>query len=144
KSFDSQRTRQIGDVFIISSWLSSSSSTKPLPPHVGHRRSSSVPFSTTLSPLQVWTGFHVRRMHMLPHPSNGRAAMGGMMQMAGLFAGASPLYPRKRTFALHQHMSALVEKVDIATTFVTISVLRQNVWRRMMMRYAPFISALGD
>src|SRR5215469_7959829 len=24
------------------------------------------------------------------------------------------------------------------------SVLRQNMWRRMMMRYAPFIAALGD
>jgi hypothetical protein len=24
------------------------------------------------------------------------------------------------------------------------SVLRQNMWRRMMMRYAPFISPLGD
>jgi hypothetical protein len=29
-------------------------------------------------------------------------------------------------------------------TSVTASVLRQNVWRRMMMRYAPFTSALGD
>ena len=46
------RTRQIGDVFITSSWLSLSSGTKPLPPHVGHRRSSSVPCSTTPSPLQ--------------------------------------------------------------------------------------------
>src|SRR5262245_8568379 len=52
KSFDSQRTWQIGDVFIVSSSLSSSSGTKPLPPHDGHRRSSSVPFSTTPSPLQ--------------------------------------------------------------------------------------------
>ena len=41
-----------GDVFITSSWPSSSSGTKPLPPHVGHCRSSSVPFSTTPSPLQ--------------------------------------------------------------------------------------------
>ena len=40
------------DVFMISSWPSSSSGTKPLPPHVGHRCSSSAPFSTTRSPLQ--------------------------------------------------------------------------------------------
>ena len=39
-------------VCITSSRSSSSSGTKPLPPHVGHCRSSSVPFSTTPSPLQ--------------------------------------------------------------------------------------------
>jgi hypothetical protein len=39
-------------VCITSSWPSSSSGTKPLPPHVGHCCSSSVPFSTTPSPLQ--------------------------------------------------------------------------------------------
>ncbi len=39
-------------VCITSSWPSSSSGTKPLPPHVGHRCSSSVPFPTTPSPLQ--------------------------------------------------------------------------------------------
>jgi predicted exporter len=27
---------------------------------------------------------------------------------------------------------------------VSTSALRQNVWRRMMMRYAPVISALGN
>src|SRR6266568_36338 len=36
----------------ITSSSSSSSGTKPLPPHVGHCRSSSVPFSMTPSPLQ--------------------------------------------------------------------------------------------
>ena len=41
-----------GDVFITSSWPSSSSGTKPRPPHLGHCSSSSVPFSTTPSPLQ--------------------------------------------------------------------------------------------
>jgi hypothetical protein len=85
-----QRTQQIGDVFITSSRLSLSSGKKPLPPHVGHRRSSSVPFSTT--PVAVWTGFHVRLMRMLPHPSNGRATMGGMMQMAVSFAGVSLIW----------------------------------------------------
>jgi hypothetical protein len=39
--------------------------------------------------VAVWTGFHVRLMRMLPHPSHWRAAIGGMMQMAVLFAGAS-------------------------------------------------------
>jgi hypothetical protein len=39
-------------VFMTSSWPSSSSGTKPQPPHVGHCCSSSVPFSTTPSPLQ--------------------------------------------------------------------------------------------
>jgi hypothetical protein len=39
-------------VCITSSWPSSSSGTKPLPPQVGHRCSSSVPFSMTPSPLQ--------------------------------------------------------------------------------------------
>jgi hypothetical protein len=39
--------------------------------------------------VAVWTGFHVRLMRMLPHPSNWRAAIGSMMQMAVLFAGAS-------------------------------------------------------
>src|SRR5215467_8148819 len=36
----------------VTSSSSSSSGTKPLPPHVGHCRSSSVPFSMTPSPLQ--------------------------------------------------------------------------------------------
>src|SRR5215510_7899068 len=63
-------------------------------------------FNDTIT-VAVWTGFHARLMHMLPHPSNGRAAMGGMMQMAVLFAGASPLYPRKRRFAVQTGMSAL-------------------------------------
>ncbi len=36
----------------ITPWSSSSLGTKPLPPHVGHCRSSSVPFSMTPSPLQ--------------------------------------------------------------------------------------------
>jgi hypothetical protein len=57
-------------------------------------------FNDTIT-VAVWTRFHVRLMRMLPHPSNGRAAMGGMMQMAVLFAGASPLYPQKQTFAVH-------------------------------------------
>jgi hypothetical protein len=35
-------------------------------------------FNDTIT-VAVWTGFHVRFMRMLPHPSNGRAAMGGMM-----------------------------------------------------------------
>ena len=39
-------------VCITSSWPSSSSGTKPEPPHVGHCCSSSVPFSMTPSPLQ--------------------------------------------------------------------------------------------
>src|SRR5215510_3503488 len=66
-------------------------------------------FNDTIT-VAVWTRFHVRLMHMLLHPSNGRAAMGGMMQMAVLFAGASPLYPRKRTFAVHSLTSALCHK----------------------------------
>jgi len=32
-------------------------------------------FNDTIT-VAVWTGFHARLMHMLPHPSNGRAAMG--------------------------------------------------------------------
>jgi len=39
-------------VLITSSWSPSSSGTKPHPPHVGHRCSSSAPFSMTPSPLQ--------------------------------------------------------------------------------------------
>ena len=42
--------------------------------------------------VAVWTGFHVRLMRMLPHPSNGRAAMGGTMQMAVSFAGVSLIW----------------------------------------------------
>ena len=45
-------------------------------------------FNDTIT-VAVWTGFHVRLMRMLPHPSDGCAAIGGMMQMAVLFAGAS-------------------------------------------------------
>jgi hypothetical protein len=45
-------------------------------------------FNDTIT-VAVWTGFHVRLMRMLPHPSNWRAAIGSMMQMAVLFAGAS-------------------------------------------------------
>src|SRR5262245_41832411 len=60
-------------------------------------------FNDTIT-VAVWTGFHARLMHMLPHHSNGRAAMGGMMQMAVLFAGASPLY---RTFSVQTVMSAM-------------------------------------
>jgi hypothetical protein len=32
-------------------------------------------FNDTIT-VAVWTRFHVRLMRMLPHPSNGRAAMG--------------------------------------------------------------------
>ena len=46
-------------------------------------------FNHTIT-VAVWTGFHARLTRMLPHPSNGRAAMGGMMQMAVLFASALP------------------------------------------------------
>ena len=63
-------------VFITSSWPSSSSGTKPQPPHVGHCCSSSVPFSTTPSPLQSGQVFM-----LAPH---------GMLHTdAILFAGAS-------------------------------------------------------
>ena len=48
-------------------------------------------FNDTIT-VAVWTGFHVRLMRMLPHPSNGRAAMGGMMQMAVSFAGVSLIW----------------------------------------------------
>jgi hypothetical protein len=51
-------------------------------------------FNDTIT-VAVWTRFHVRLMRMLPHPSNWRAAMGGTMQMAALFAGAFPLDPPK-------------------------------------------------
>ena len=46
--------KQVGipDTVRITFSSSSSSGTKPLPPHVGHCRSSSVPFSMTPSPLQ--------------------------------------------------------------------------------------------
>jgi hypothetical protein len=43
-------------------------------------------FNDTIT-VAVWTGFHVRRM--LSHPSNWCAAIGGMMQIAVLFAGVS-------------------------------------------------------
>ena len=56
-------------VRITSSWPSSSSGTKPLPPHVGHCCSSSVPFFNDTITVAVWTGFHVRLMGMLPHPA---------------------------------------------------------------------------
>src|SRR5262245_63428481 len=60
-------------------------------------------FNDTIT-VAVWTRFHVRIMRMLPHLSNGRAAMRGMMHMV-LFAGASPLYPQKRTDAVQLRMS---------------------------------------
>src|SRR5262245_18947981 len=53
-------------------------------------------FNDTIT-VAVWTGFHVRRMHMLPHLSNGRAAMG---KWQVLFAGASSLYPESGHFPL--------------------------------------------
>ena len=55
-------------VFITSSCWSSSSGTKPRPPHVGHCCSSSVPFSTTPSPLQSGQVFMCTPHGMLPHP----------------------------------------------------------------------------
>jgi hypothetical protein len=45
-------------------------------------------FNDTIT-VAIWTGFHMRLMRMLPHPSNWCAAIGGMMQMAVLFAGTS-------------------------------------------------------
>src|SRR5215475_11264162 len=33
-------------------------------------------FNDTIT-VAVWTGFHARLIHILPHPSNGSAAMGG-------------------------------------------------------------------
>jgi hypothetical protein len=68
---DSQRAPLIGDVFITSSWSSSSSGTKPLPPHVGHCCSSSVPFSMTPSPLQSGQVFICASMGKLPHAYGG-------------------------------------------------------------------------
>src|SRR5262249_50446513 len=50
--FREQTGRTFGHFERITSSSSSSSGTKPLPPHVGHCRSSSVPFSMTPSPLQ--------------------------------------------------------------------------------------------
>src|SRR5262245_19944942 len=103
KSFDSQRTWQIGDVFIISSWLSLSSGTKPLPPHVGHRRSSSVPFSTTPSPLQSGQVFMCASCTCYHTP---------LMRARPWHDGASPLYARKQTFAVRQRMSALGQRTS--------------------------------
>ena len=54
-------------VFITSSWSSSSSGTKPRPPHVGHCCSSSVP-STTPSPLQSGQVFMCASWDALPQP----------------------------------------------------------------------------
>ncbi len=54
-------------VFITSSWPSSSSGTKPQPPHVGHCCSSSVPFSMTPSPLQSGQVFMLAPHGMLLH-----------------------------------------------------------------------------
>src|SRR5262249_48790474 len=42
-------------------------------------------FNDTVT-VAVWTDFHVRLMRTLSHPSDGRLAMGGMMQMAALLA----------------------------------------------------------
>jgi hypothetical protein len=70
-----QRTRQIGDVFITSSWLSSSSGTKPLPPPRWALPFIVRAFFNDTITVAIWTGFHVRLMRMLPHPSNWRAAM---------------------------------------------------------------------
>ena len=55
-------------VFITSSW-SSSSGTKPRPPHVGHCCSSSVPFSTTPSPLQFGQVFMCASWGCYPSPA---------------------------------------------------------------------------
>ena len=62
---------QFGCLFvcITSSWPSSSSGTKPLPPHVGHCCSSSVPFSTTPSPLQSGQVFMCASRGMLSPPT---------------------------------------------------------------------------
>src|SRR5262245_9161304 len=128
KSFDSQRTWQIGDVFIISSWLSSSSGTKPLPPHVGHRRSSSVPFSTTPSPLQSGQVF-MRASFTYYHAPLTGARPWAAIHMAVLFAGASPLYPRKRTCgACHTSMRSI--KVGSSPAAFELFTLRDTgyIW----------------
>ena len=85
-------------------------------------------FNDTIT-VAVWTGFHARLIHILPHPSNGRAAMGGMMQMAVLFAGASPLYPRKRTCgACHTSMRSI--KVGSSPAAFELFTLRDTgyIW----------------
>jgi hypothetical protein len=51
-------------------------------------------FNDTIT-VAVWTRFHVRLVRMLPHPSNGRAAMGDMMQMAGFIRWCFSALPPK-------------------------------------------------
>src|SRR5262245_30969689 len=85
-------------------------------------------FNDTIT-VAVWTGFHARLIHILPRPSNGRAAMGGMMEMAVLFAGASPLYPRKRTCgACHTSMRSI--KVGSSPAAFELLTLRDTgyIW----------------
>jgi hypothetical protein len=53
------------------------------------------------------------------------------------------LYPQKQTSELNSATSALCQSGHFSASIMA-SVLRQNVRRRMMMRYAPFISTLGD
>ena len=73
-------------------------------------------FDDTIT-VAVWTGFHVRLMRMLPHPSNGRATMDGMMQMqcySLCFADPAVANSLAAVFdASDQAMSALPPKADI-------------------------------
>jgi hypothetical protein len=52
-------------VFITSSWWSSSSGTKPRPPHVWALLFIVRAFFNDTITVAVWTGFHVRLMGML-------------------------------------------------------------------------------
>jgi hypothetical protein len=76
-------------VCITSSWLSSSSGTKPLPPQVGHCCSSSVPFSMTPSPLQSGQVFKCE-----PH-SHARDYLRCRL-VPGTYRALVPLHPAGR------------------------------------------------
>src|SRR5215471_14558545 len=83
-------------------------------------------FNDTIT-VAVWTGFHARLIHILPHPSNGRAAMGGMMQMAVLFAGASPLYPPKADVRRMSYFNALNQSRIVARSLRAVHPPRHRI-----------------
>src|SRR5262245_39199479 len=85
-------------VRIISSRPSSSSGTKPLPPHVGHCRSSSVLFFDDTITVAVWTGLHVC---CAPH-DNATAGRTRMASATAIRVGQFRLHPACRGMSANE------------------------------------------
>jgi hypothetical protein len=65
-------------------------------------------FNDTIT-VAVWTGFHVRLMDMLPHPTNGRAVMDIRWRFAALPPKADMCSARR-----HFSMRAMADRCGVA------------------------------